>query len=121
MMLSILLSLINPLSTIASKIVEARIATANATTDREKIAAEERVKTLEQRRAVLVAESGSRLNSLMRAAYGVPPAIYLGKLYVWDKVLGWGVTDPLSPMMENVLWTVVGFYFLQWTVSGFRK
>jgi hypothetical protein len=120
-MIGFLLSLINPLATIAGKIAEARIAAANAQTDREKISSEERVRTLEQRRAVLVAESGSRLNSLMRAAYGVPPAIYLGKLYVWDKVLGWGVTDPLSPMMENVLWTVVGFYFLQWTVSGFRR
>jgi hypothetical protein len=120
-MIGFLLSLINPLATIAGKIAEARIAAANAQTDREKISSEERVRTLEQRRAVLVAESGSRLNSLMRAAYGVPPAIYLGKLYVWDKVLGWGVTDPLSPMMENVLWTVVGFYFLQWTVSGLRR
>ncbi len=80
-----------------------------ATTDKEKIAADERIRALEARRDVLVAEGSSRINAIMRAGYGIPPMIYLGKLYVWDKVLGWGVTDPLSPELWNVLWTVVGF------------
>jgi hypothetical protein len=83
-----------------------------AATDKEKIAADERIKTLEAKRDVLVAEGGSRLNTIMRAGFGIPPMIYLGKLYLWDKVLGFGATDPLSPELWNVLWTVVGFYFL---------
>ena len=83
-----------------------------AQTDKEKIAADERIKTLEAKRDVLVAEGGSRLNAVMRAGFGIPPMIYLGKLYLFDKVLGWGTTDPLSPELWNVLWTVVGFYFL---------
>ena len=83
-----------------------------AQTDKEKIAADERIKTLEAKRDVLVAEGGSRLNAIMRAGFGIPPMIYLGKLYLFDKVLGWGATDPLSPELWNVLWTVVGFYFL---------
>ena len=83
-----------------------------AQTDKEKIAADERIKTLEAKRDVLVAEGGSCLNAIMRAGFGIPPMIYLGKLYLFDKVLGWGATDPLSPELWNVLWTVVGFYFL---------
>jgi hypothetical protein len=120
-MLSILLSLINPLSTIASKIVEARIATANATTDREKIAAEERVKTLEQRRAVLVAESGSRTNQFIRAGFALPFVIYNSKLVVWDKVLGLGTTDGLSPELFQIELACIGFYFLYDIVARLRR
>ena len=89
----------------------------DAITEQERIEADEHIKTLQAQRDVQVAEAGSGINAFMRLAFAVPPAIYLAKLYVWDKVLKLGTTDPLSPMMENVLWTVVGFYFLQWTVS----
>ena len=61
---------------------------------------------------VPIAEGSSRLNAIMRAGFGIPPMIYLSKLYLFDKVLGWGTTGPLSPELWNVLWTVVGFYFL---------
>ena len=66
-----------------------------------------------------MAEAGSRINAIMRAGFGLPPMIYLAKLYLWDKVLGWGVTDPLSPELWNVLWTVVGFYFLDQITGRF--
>jgi hypothetical protein len=119
--LTALLGLVDPISRIAGKIADARIAATNATTDKEKIAADERVKGLEVKRDVMVAEAGSKLNAVMRAAYGIPPAIYLAKLFVYDKVLGFGTTDPISPMMENVLWTVVGFYFLHHTARMLRR
>lgn len=116
-MFAFLLGLIDPVSRIVGKIAEARVAQANAQTDREKIAADERVKSLELQRDVMVSEAGSRINAFMRLAFAVPPAIYLGKLFVWDKVLSLGRTDPLSPMMEGVMLTVVGFYFLRWTLK----
>ena len=99
-------------SKIADRIASAYEAKQQAQTDAEKIAADERIKTLEARRDVLVGEGGSRINAIMRAGFGVPPMVYLGKLYLWDKVLGLGATDPLSPELWNVLWTVVSFYFL---------
>lgn len=116
-----ILSLVLPtIGSLGGKIADAKIAAAQAATDKEKIAADERVKTLEAKRDALVASPGIG-NSIMRALYGLPPAIYLGKLYVWDKVLGLGTTDTLSPELWNILWTIVGFYFLDHTVRIFRR
>lgn len=38
-------------------------------------------------------------------------ALYFGKLLVWDKVLGLGVTDPLAGFAETTSNLVVAFYF----------
>lgn len=105
------------IGTIAGQIAEAWKAREQAKTDAEKVAADERIKTLEMRRDVLVAESGSRINAFLRLLFVVPVALYVGKLFVWDKVLGLGVTDPLSPMMEGIMWTVIGFLFLDNTAG----
>ena len=112
MMLSVLFGLINPLAALAGKITEARIAAAAAQTDRERIAAEERVKRLEARRAVLTAESGSRVNVVMRAAIAFGPTVYLLKIFIWDKVLRLGAIDQLSGELWQVVTAVIGFYFL---------
>lgn len=108
------------IGSIASRIAAAYEARQKATTDTEKLAAEERIKTLEARRDVLVAESGSCLNALMRAALATPVAIILWKIFVFDKALGqWtgGTTDALSPELWHVVMIVIGFYFLSETAS----
>ena len=38
-------------------------------------------------------------------------ALYFGKLLVWDKVMGLGVTDPLGGFAETTSNLVVSFYF----------
>jgi hypothetical protein len=38
-------------------------------------------------------------------------AAYFGKLLVWDKVMGLGVTDPLGGFAETTANLVVSFYF----------
>jgi hypothetical protein len=53
----------------------------------------------------------------MRFVLAFGPAVYLSKLFIWDKMLGLGRTDDLSNNLWYVAMTVVGFYFLQWTVS----
>ena len=63
---SVLLGLVDPISRIADKIAQYKIEQLKGATDQEKIAADERVKTLEARRDVLVAESGSRINAFVR-------------------------------------------------------
>ena len=42
---------------------------------------------------------------------GYAVAIYLAKLLVWDKVLGWGITDPLAGWAATTANLVIGFYF----------
>ena len=36
---------------------------------------------------------------------------YFGKLLIWDKVLGWGTTDPLAGFASVTANLVVSFYF----------
>ena len=38
-------------------------------------------------------------------------ALYFGKLLVWDKVLGLGITDPLAGWASTTANLVVSFYF----------
>ncbi len=42
---------------------------------------------------------------------GYAVAIYFGKLLVFDKVMGWGVTDPLGGFAETTSNLIVAFYF----------
>ena len=120
-MLGFLIGLIDPISRIAGKIADARIASVQASTDKEKIYADERVKALEQRRAVMVAESASRINPVMRALLAGPAVIFLWKVIVWDKVLGFGVTHNLSENLWIYLLSVVGFYFLDQLVARMKR
>ena len=107
-----LLGLIDPISRVVNGINAARQAEANAKTDRERVAAQERVKTLEAKRDVLVAEAGSLMNGRIRAGFALPFVIYNAKLVLWDKVLGLGSTDPLSAELFQVEIACIGFYFL---------
>jgi hypothetical protein len=103
------------IGTIANRLAAAYEAREKAKTDKEKIAADERIKTLQARRDVLVAEAGNRVNGWMRAALAMPVAIILWKVFVYDKAIGqWtrGTTDALSPELWQVVMIVIGFYFL---------
>ncbi len=42
---------------------------------------------------------------------GYAVAVYVGKLLIYDKVLGLGVTDPLGGWIETTANLIVGFYF----------
>ena len=109
------------IGTIASRIADAYEAKQKATTDKEKIAADERIKTLEAKRDVLVSEAKSPINALIRVLFALPPAVYLAKIFVYDKVLGWGVTDPLSDELEQIVWIVLSFYFLAEITGRFAR
>lgn len=101
------------IGTIVSRIAAAYEARQNATTDRERIAADERIKGLEARRDVMIAEGRSWINSLMRAFIAIGPAVYLFKIFVIDKVLcSTCSTDPLTPELWQVISWVLAFYFL---------
>jgi hypothetical protein len=107
-----ILAAITGVFTIAGRLASAYEAKQKAATDRERIAADVRIKRLEAIANIQAAEGGSRINAFMRAALAAGPTVYLLKIFVWDKVLGLGATDALSPELWNVVTAVVGFYFL---------
>lgn len=86
-----------------------RLDAANAS---ERIALDERLAFLDARRAVLLAEQNSRLTSWIRPAFAFPFVAYLWKLVIWDKILGFGATDPLSPQLAEIMMVIIGAYFL---------
>ncbi len=45
-------------------------------------------------------------------------AIYLGKLLIWDKVMGLGVTDGLQGFAATSANLIVGFYFVKRTFTN---
>src|SRR5262245_37574952 len=116
-----LLGLADPISRVASKIADARIAAVQATTDKERIEQEERVKALEARRAVLEREADGRINAIIRALLAVPVVVFLWKVIIWDKVLGLGTTDDLSTNLWYVTMMVLGFYYVHWTVGRLKR
>lgn len=112
------------IGSIADRLAAAYEAHEKAKTNTEKIAAEERIKALQARRDVMVAESGNRINVWMRAMLATPVAIILWKVLVYDKALGqWthGATDALSPELWRVVMTVISFYFLAEAASAVTR
>lgn len=83
-----------------------------ATNDHEKLQAEETIARLEAQQSILLAEQGRWLTAWVRPSIALPFVIYLWKLVLWDKVLGWGRTDDLSPNLWWMMTTVVTAYFL---------
>lgn len=102
-------AILDPVGRIGELIARARLQEVNAGTDRERIAAQERTRALELRRDSLVLDPFA---PLVRMGFALPFVLYNAKLVLWDKVLGWGATDPLSDHLVTVELACIGFYFL---------
>ncbi len=120
-MIGWILQLINPLGRIAKELQRAYEAKLRAQNDRERIAAEMRIETLKAQRDVLVAEQRNRLTRWIRPAFAFPFIVYDFKVIVWDKVLGLGTTDALSPQFWQLQMIVFGAYFLTRPFEKGRK
>jgi len=83
-----------------------------AQTDHEKLEADQRIQELQAQQSVLIAEQGNWMTRWIRPAFALPFVIYNAKVVVWDKVLGWGVTDPLSSDFAQMQMVMIGAYFL---------
>jgi hypothetical protein len=46
--------------------------------------------------AIIIAEQGRWYTAIIRPLLAAPVIVYLWKVIVWDKVLGWGSTDALA-------------------------
>lgn len=115
-LLSLLPSALTSINNITASIANEKIAVTNAKTEQERIAAQERVNTLQARRDLMIAESQrSNTNAYIRSGIALGPMIYLLKIFIWDKVLQTlthGNTDPLDDNLWQVIMVVLGFYFL---------
>lgn len=124
-----MLKWLNPLGVIADRLTAAYEAKQKAQTDQERLKADVLINQLEARQMVLVAEQGSWLTRWIRPALAFPIVIYFWKIVIWDKVLGWGVTDPIGTTGEYLMTAVIGAYFVTrplekigkaWTVGRIR-
>lgn len=114
-----LLGLINPLSGIAKDLAAAHLQKSNAQTEQERVASDERVRTLEARRDVILAAQADPMERWVRIGFALPFVLYIWKLVVWDKLVG-GVTDNLSPDLWNILYIVLGGYFVDTVVRRLK-
>ena len=108
-----LLKLVSPISAIAKEIARVKTVAENGKTDQARIAARERVSTLE---AELVARQanralGGRMTAWVQFVWAAPFILYNAKLIIWDKMLKLGVTDPLSGDLMDLQLRIVTFYF----------
>ena len=59
---------------------------------------------------MVIAEQGNIITRSVRPLMAAPFILFMWKVIVWDKVLGWGTTDPLDPKMWGVFMAVVVAY-----------
>lgn len=109
------------LQDVTSKLEAAYQAKLNAENDAQKVAADLQIHNLETRRDIILQAQKDRFERWVRILFALPFIVYIWKLVVWDKVAGLGITDSLSPTLENIMWTVIGGYFVQWTIGGFKR
>ena len=100
------------IAAIGKQLNEAYATRLRAQTDHEKLEADRAIATLQAQQAVLIAEQGSWMTRWIRPVIAFPFAAYLWKLVLWDKVLGMGATDDLSPNLWWIMGSIITAYFL---------
>jgi len=60
--------------------------------------------------AIIIAEQGRWYTAVIRPLLALPIVIYFWKVIVWDKVLGWGVTDPITGMIADWAGLIITAY-----------
>ena len=60
--------------------------------------------------AIIIAEQGRWYTAMVRPLLALPVIIYLWKVIVWDKVLGWGTTDVIAGDVGIWAGTIVTTY-----------
>ena len=109
------------LDRIGGHLKDAYLAKQKAQTDEQKLEADILIRQLEVREAVLIAEQGSGITRWIRPAIAFPFVAYLWKVVLWDKVLGFGATDPLSTELGEIMMVMIGAYFLTRPIEKILK
>jgi len=77
------------------------------------LAAKEIESEIEGRRqaaAIIIAEQGRWYTAIIRPLLAFPIIIYFWKVIVWDKVLGFGTTDPIAGMVADWAGMIITAY-----------
>lgn len=116
----------DPITKIADTIGRTKVELAKEANSEKRIAMEERVKALEARRDILIAESaaGVRLNAFVRALFALVFLVYLIKVVVFDITFGqwtgWS-TPPLPDKLDYIMGAVITFYFAYQIVDRLKR
>lgn len=106
---------------IIDSITKEKVKLADAKTEQQKIESKERIDILERKKEIILSSQANKIGEWVRVAWALPFIVYVWKLLLWDKVLGWGITDPLSPTLDYILWTVLGGYFVLGVTDKFTR
>lgn len=112
---------IGGLTAVIKAIQQARRDAENAETEQERIAAQERIETLQARAEIIKKAQSDSFERWVRIGFAFPFIAYVWKLVIWDKVLGLGATDNLSADLWWILKIVLGGYFLNVTAVGVTR
>lgn len=112
---------LNPLNSITDALIKWQTVKENAKNDEERIKAEVHIKELEAKRDVQVASTIHDKWWSPRSLIGYIVVILLAKLFVWDTVLGWGVTNYPGSLIMEITSIVVAFYFVSEGLRGIFK
>ena len=138
MLLGLIPGAFSTINGITNAIANERLALISAKTDQDRIESQERINSLQAKRDLMIAESHSPWNGLMRFILALGPAAILLKFFAWDKVIGslsgcageagqhsiscvTFRTDPLDTNQWAVITAVIGFYFLYEGVRQFKR
>lgn len=118
-MLSLILGFLSgPLSQISNDLTKAYQAKLSAQNDQERLVLDGQIAVLEARKSTILAAQSSPVERWIRFGFAFPFVVYINKLVLWDKVLHLGATDALSSDLNQLLWIVVGGYFVDTTIRG---
>lgn len=108
------------LPAVMSQLSKERERLADAKTEADRINSQERIEVLEAKKEVIIQSQSNRLGEVVRLLWAIPFILYVWKLVLWDKVFGYGTTDSLGPILEYILWTVLGGYFILGVTDKFK-
>ncbi len=75
----------------------------------------------EVRASVVIAEQGHWFTRSVRPLWAMPFVLYTWKIVVYDKMMGWGETDPLGPVVGPLMITVAAAYFGGRTIENVAR
>lgn len=106
-----ILSWLNPVKAITDALANAYAAKLAAKNDAERVEADKQIAYFERQMdlAQTAAEHDKWYQPRPLMAYGA--TAFVLKLFVWDTVLGWGVTPDPGPTVTGLAMVIVGFYF----------
>ncbi len=118
---SLIAGLFSTINTVSNNLSNERINLQNATTDRERNEIQERISALQATKDVLIAEAArSKIPMYVQLCMTLPWVVFIAKAIIWDKMLGWGTTDNISPQEWYLCYVVYGFWFVHSTVGMFK-